>query len=396
MRAGLVDEASKLLEEGVELARRDQAGQPVLAALLASLGLVRGQQERGAESLELLKESDALFAATEGSKSRNSLQARVNLARRLRESESPVRAADVARAALAATEGVPDVADKRLELQGILGISLTQTREFDEARTVLETAIAEHDSAEASAGIATLVHGLGSLHYYTGKFDEARERLQTALEMRLALPSPYTDDLAKSYNALAAVARDTGDTQGALEFMVKAEAVLTALHGPESLQVATYEYNRARMLLQAGDLDAAETVANHALKVRTAQFGNDSFRTAECLELMGEIALARGDTQAAVKALTDALRIFDVTLGRPDPNTIQARFRLLQSFMAAKRIDEARTMATELTLAAKSSKQMSPNQAQAIAALLAQFEKLQSTTPADSAVPARKHGNDLK
>jgi tetratricopeptide (TPR) repeat protein len=375
-RAGMFDEASELLEEALDLARRDQPGQPVLGSVLASLGLLRQEQGRSVESVELLKESDAVFAAAQGTKSRNSIQARLNYAQSMRESGNPRRAADIARDALRETESSAEGRDKRLDLTVILGLSLYDLRETDEALTVLTAALAEHESEGPSAGLASLVHTLGLVLYVTDRYDEARERIQAALDMRLTLLDPEDDAIAASYNALSAIAKGKGEYGVALDWMSKAMEIQLKRYGAESPQVALYEFNRARILLLTDDLDAAEALARHSLDVRRESFGNDNLRVGDSEVLLGEIALKRQDTAAAESALTDAVRILDLRLGRPHPSTIQARFRLVQCFMAAQRAEEARSAMEELLGVARTSKQINASQRQSVLDLAQQVEKL--------------------
>jgi len=391
MRAGLQDEAAKLLEEGVELARRDQPGEPVLASLLTSLGLLRDAQGRGAESTELLKEAEAIFSAKEGKASKNSLQARVNLAKRLLESGSTKRAAQIAREALPDAEGAPELVQKRLELQGIVGMGLYATQELAEGETFLLAAIAEHQDAGVSPGFAALLQTLGNVYYGMGRHGDARARMQAALDMRLAILSPDDEALAASYIGLAAIAKTTNDTTTALDLMAKATMILAARYGAGSLQVAMCEYNRSRILLQMKDAVGAKILAKHALDVRIAKFGFDSYRTAECWSVLGEIALQQQDTVGAEEAFIEALRIFDVTLGKPHLSTIQARFNLAQCLMAAKRFDEARSIMDEIQIAATSSKGMSATQVQAIQQLAKQVEAAAGPSSAETSSRSEAH-----
>src|SRR5436190_15092653 len=86
--------------------------------------------------------------------------------------------------------------------------------------------------------------------------------------------------------------------------------------------------------------------------------------------------MKRPDTDAAERALLDAVRILDIRLGKPHTSTLQARFRLVQCYMAAKRIDEARTVLGELQVLTQTSKQANDSQRQAVVELGKQVERL--------------------
>ncbi|MCE9593289.1 MAG: serine/threonine-protein kinase [Planctomycetes bacterium] len=391
MQAGLLDEASKLLEEGVEIARRDQRGLPVLASLLASLGALRREQGRGPEASELLKEANAIYAVKQGAESRNAITARINYAQDLRDTGNPRLAADIMREALARIESSEELRDKRIEMQGILGQALCDMREIEAAQTMLVAAIAEHEPEGPSVGLAKLIHTLGISLSHVGQHESARVQFQAALDMRLLLLAPDDDALAASYNALGAMAMETGDLPTALDLMEKACAQQIKRYGLDSRQVAYYEFNRARVLISNGDFDEAEPLVYHALKVRQLAFGNDSAFVADILVVSAEIAMKRLDTSSAETALREAVRVMDLSNGKPHPNTIQARFRLVKCLMAQKRFDEARELMGEIQVAAKTAKQLNASSVKSIEDLANELEQLAGDESAND-TPAAKEG----
>ncbi len=356
LKAGLRDDAARLLEEGLALARRDQPGTALLGSILASLGLLRGDQGRQGESLELLRESEQVFAASQGNVHANSIQARLNLARGLRESGNPTAALEILRELLPRTEASDALRGKRAGIQVLIGLALYDLFKLEDAATLLTAAITEHEAEGPSVDLASLHHTLGTVHFRAGRLDEALERVRTALDMRLVLLPPDDEALSFSYAALAAIAKEKREWSVAIENLEKATAISVRLFGRESVQVANHEFSKARVLIYTNDLAGAQVLAEHALDVRRAILGADHQKYAESLVLVGELAAKGGRWSRAEECFREASKVFDVKLGRPHPLSIQARFKLVQCLVDTQRVEEARALFAELQESARNSR----------------------------------------
>ena len=330
-------EAEPLLQESVEILRREAPGSAELAAALSDLGLLRDQQHLPREALALLQEALGLWEALGPAESRNALVARGNLAQALRGAGELARSAELYRACLAEREargehGQADFANQETSL----GLVLFDLGKYDEGQKLLDDAIETLRPAGASLRLANAIHTRGMIHYGRRDAGRAEADLAEALRLKLELLDPQNELLASSYNNLAGVRSLRGDLQGALEYLDRAHEVLAAHHPAGDPQLAMNDHNRARTLLKLGEIERAFGYAESALAARRKALGERHATVGDSLVLLGELQLKRGALEAAERALCEALPIYDERLGRQHVTTINARFRLGQVRLSAK------------------------------------------------------------
>ncbi|MBL8858995.1 MAG: tetratricopeptide repeat protein [Planctomycetes bacterium] len=369
--AGLLSEASTLLEEGLQLVREHAAGKSMHATLAADLGILRRLQGRSQESLVLLRESADVYAEAEGATSENAISARVNLTQAYRDSGEARLAIESAKELISITPASEAKRERRLNLHTIIALSHNDLREFDEARRYLETGLAEFGANDPSIGFASTLNTYGIILLGQGQLDAARARFKEALDIRLQLLDPDHDLIAESYNNLGAVEYQVEDFAASADYLEKSWAIQVKRLGPNSTKVALAESNRAGILVRLGDYGAAEALASHALEVRRAAYGNGHVQVADTLVILGDLAVRRGRLEQAEAYLSEAVAIFDKKYGRRHPDTIEARFRLAQSSVAGEHWETARSRVDEALADARATHSMPVKQ-------LAEIETLAS------------------
>lgn len=369
--AGLFNDASTLLEEGLKLVREHSPGKSMHATLTADLGILRRLQGRTQEALALLREGADVYAEAEGDTSENAISARVNLAQIYRDSGEPRLAIASAKDLIALTPISPQKRERRLNLHTIIAMSHNDLREYDEARRYLDSGLAEFGAGDPTLGFASTLNTYGVILLGQGQLAAARARFKEALDVRLQFLDADHDLIAESYNNLGAVEYEVDDFALASVYLEKSWAIHVKRFGTNSTKVALAESNRAGILVKLGDYEAAEALAQHALEVRRAAYGNLHIHVADTLVILGDVAVRRGKLEAAEAHLAEAVQIFDKKHGRLHPNTIEARFRLAQCSVAGKRWEAARSRVDEALTDARGTQGMPVKQLAEIETLAA-------------------------
>jgi tetratricopeptide (TPR) repeat protein len=185
-------------------------------------------------------------------------------------------------------------------------------QQWSRARPLLGRAV---ESVEAVLGpthleVADLLVKTAEVYLVSGAWDEVAGPLERALEIRTEKLGESHPSVARALKLKGDLALTMGDVAGARRLFSKADQIVTAYHGPESLERLPFRLALASALRQ---LDEFEQAASHLRTLLTAEYWhshkNKELAIAEIHEELARLELARG---ALAVAETFAKQTLDV------------------------------------------------------------------------------------
>jgi tetratricopeptide (TPR) repeat protein/tRNA A-37 threonylcarbamoyl transferase component Bud32 len=156
---------------------------------------------------------------------------------------------------------------------------------------------------------ASLASNAGVLAHVRGRYPEALESHQRALELRRRLYGEQHPILAKTHSNLGATLRAMGRLDDARAQFAIALSIEEKLLDPSHPAVAETLNNLGNVLEAQDDLPGARTALERALAIKKAATGADSLPYAVTLTNYGVLLLRSGDVGAAIEALERSLAI---------------------------------------------------------------------------------------
>ncbi|HEX3552187.1 MAG TPA: tetratricopeptide repeat protein [Thermoanaerobaculia bacterium] len=197
---------------------------------------------------------------------------------------------------------------------------------------------------------ARLLDTLGGIHTDLGLFDEARPLLQEALAIRRRSGRPL--EIAETLVRLGALAHLSGKGE-AVPLFQQALAIREARLGPESPLVADVLNKLGAALAARGRFDEAEATLRRALALDERLWGERDPRLAKVLHNLSGIALHSGRTEKAERLLERALAIREATLREDDPDLAGSREALALLWQRQGRPAEAAQLLERLAATAE-------------------------------------------
>ena len=151
--------------------------------------------------------------------------------------------------------------------------------------------------------------GIGSSLLELGRFAEARERFEEALDACRGEISPEHPMQGVLLQNLAAVRFFRGDLEAALDLFVRAEELLAKALGTGHPMVAEARKNTSSCLVEMGRLSEAEPRLREALEAAESSYGPSHLALADILAILSDLELRSGRARAAETA---ARRIVDM------------------------------------------------------------------------------------
>ncbi|MBI4908720.1 MAG: tetratricopeptide repeat protein [Acidobacteria bacterium] len=185
-----------------------------------------------------------------------------------------------------------------------------------EALEQLEAAyvMARQDCGDAHALTAECLVEVARVQSAVGKVEEARQSLESALEMHAAACGPESDEVARDYQALAEVCQNGEDLEGAIHYYELALRLRERQLGGSSAELATLMMELAGAHSFKGNLGPAVEFLQQAI----GRFeGTRDERLAPALERLGTIYLLSGRAEDSIKVLRKARGIYEK---EPDRN----------------------------------------------------------------------------
>lgn len=158
-----------------------------------------------------------------------------------------------------------------------------------------------------------------------GRLDEAAAEHRRVLDARRRSLGADHPDVATSLNNLAVASYLAGDFAASERSLLEALAIWRKALGDGHPEVATAIYNLGDLALELKQIDVAEERYSQALEVWRGVFGADHPDLAYAWHGLGHVARERGQKAAARKAYGEALRIREAALGADHPETAEVR-----------------------------------------------------------------------
>jgi len=339
-----------VLRRGVERARAELAGQPLLRArVLEGIAEVFELQGLHFEAEPLLEEALDTRLAALGPEHLDVARGRARLAG-LRYERGGDDAEWLYRSALATLRARLDSeAPEVVRAQIGLALSLRARGSYAVADSMLREALGV---TRAGSGldleVPIVLTFLGKLRTREGDLGEAEGLLREALARRLALLGEVHPAVANTHDALGELELARGHPEAAERAFVRALAIRRELYDDDHTDVASGLTYLARARAERGDLVAADTLLGKVMPIFRRAFGEESPDVAEVLEHLATVRAAGGDPVAADSLYGRALAIWrskDLEATHDRPATLLVLMGALH--MRNGELEDARSLLVE-------------------------------------------------
>jgi len=346
--AGEYEEAEKVLQDAVAIARRELPADSVLRSeALDDLADVQVQLQRYPEAEKLAREALAADR-TRGPDQAGILARTLDTLGAIYFFSGNLPAGEAAmREALALHTKASGIRHPlTAQAMNNLGALLYQEGRFDEARRVYQTALpiyrdvygAEHPE------VAVLLNNMGRLELMAGHVEDAAPLLRQALAMDEKLKGPTHDDLVPPLNSLAMIDGYTGHMAQAREEIQRAEHIARLPN--QGILLDQVLLNAADLELRDEHMERAPALLAESRHLLEAAFppkqqSTDAWRYAVWDTVDAELLAQQGDTATARAKLNSALPMIEKRFGATGLNTLLARRRL--QFVEGQATATART-----------------------------------------------------
>ena len=203
-----------------------------------------------------------------------------------------------------------------LQAQRLLGLTLMDRSQFEQADSLLRTVVAAHRSAVDAdpAARAASFQALGYVRYMQGQYAAAETLAREALALRTRHLGPAHPDVARSQRALASALADQGAVEEAENRYQQARAIMQTADHSSQILLAEVTQDYASLLNDLGRHREAEQLHREALRTRRTVLGSghpevalSHSQLALTLYRQDEYAAARDEAQQAVDI---RLRVF--------------------------------------------------------------------------------------
>jgi CHAT domain-containing protein/Tfp pilus assembly protein PilF len=210
-------------------------------------------------------------------------------------------------------------AARRLQLESV---SSRRAGRYDQALDSAQRAldIREKLLGPEDQSVASALSNLGDVYRFKGEYSKAEQLQLRALEIRERVLEPENLAIATSLNLLAEVYRLKGDFARAESMNQRALRVRELVQGPDHLDVGTTLINLALVYFDKGDNAQAEALNLRALKIRETVLGSEDPDVATPLHNLGLVYFNIGAYSKARALYQRAMDIWEKTLGTDHPN----------------------------------------------------------------------------
>lgn len=209
------------------------------------------------------------------------------------------------------------------------------------AREALEQAL-RTELVSDPADRALLLDRIGRIYYRLGLVSDARELLETSLELRRSIPDLDPKLLIASLNNLALVLLQEGEAPRAHELLDEARR-LREEKDLDDTSLLDELSARATALQNEGHLVEAERIFREVLPGLHAVYGEHSLEFAKGLNNLGLVLLLRDRLEEAERLLRQSLSLREEIFGLEDPNLVASLANLAMLFIHK----DEKTMAVE-------------------------------------------------
>ena len=243
---------------------------------------------------------------------------------------------------LAAAEESDEAGERSADLCDFVGHHLSDLNDFESALRFREKALRIRSDAlgPEHPDTASSLANLGSLFQLWGRYDQAWEYHQRALEIRMQFPEEGLK-IAQSQDSLGKVARRQERFETSIEFHLKALKIRESITGRENREVAESLHDLGVVSQGQRLLDDARRYHLEALTVRNSVFGKDHLETVRSTFRLGEVALFQKDYALAEICMMRALDIRKKELNQDHSEIAQVLHGLGLLYKKQRRFEDA-------------------------------------------------------
>ena len=212
--------------------------------------------------------------------------------------------------------------DVNAKLLNNIGEYLHQVGQYEEARSVLQRALAQSDTAHGPEDPrrSAIANNLGRVFKRLGDIEQARGCFETAFVLDRTAYGEDHPHVAEAVNNYGTTLHATGDVGTALQQFEWALEICRNHYGPEHLKVGIVTNNIGYALANQGELDGAIDHFIRALAMAESSCGPDHALSAQIRTNLGAALRLQGQTDAARAELERAAGAGEAALGPDHPD----------------------------------------------------------------------------
>jgi tetratricopeptide (TPR) repeat protein len=221
-------------------------------------------------------------------------------------------------------------AEDDARLTGNLGILRQSQGRFDEAIELYERALQLHQKqyGEVSIAVANNINDLALVYEIQGKYDKAVQYHRRAMAIREQLGGPRHPEVAASHNNIGLALRNQGKTVEAVKHWELAVEIDTEVFGPDNIALASALNNLGSGLDNLDRLEEAKAAYERALALRLKHLPPGHPDTASIYKNLALNAAARDEYEEAKGYFEKALGMLEASLGPDHPYVGEVLYRL--------------------------------------------------------------------
>jgi tetratricopeptide (TPR) repeat protein len=187
-----------------------------------------------------------------------------------------------------------------------------------------------------------LLNDAGRYLLKRAQFQDARQVLERAMALCVRAVGPTDPKVSAIANNLGRVHEHLGNDDLAMKFFEQVIAVDTAVYGMAHPHVADVVNNYGICMQKRGDREMARQHFEWAAQIYEANHGPDHPKLAQILNNLGYALKSLNDQEGARFQLLRALAIAERTVGRDHPTTARILFNLADQLRATDQLAAAR------------------------------------------------------
>jgi len=230
-----------------------------------------------------------------------------------------------------------------------LANALARQGNLVEARAYLERTITlqEETLGPEHPYIAMALHNLGGVIFRSGAYEESLAVYQRSLAMKEKLLGADHRDLSNTLSNLGITLRNLGRYAEARPYLERAVVIAEASFGVDHPSYAQAMLNVAGVVGSLGSYDEAIPMFERAFALLEQRVGADHPDLADVLIEMGNLRNATGDHAGARRDLERARRILEASVGRDHADTAAAVASLADVLVNEDKLQDALAMYEE-------------------------------------------------
>ncbi len=146
----------------------------------------------------------------------------------------------------------------------------------------------------------------------------------------------YSNNIGIAYYRMG----DFGNSRAFLEKSL--EALKKKVKNPLSPQLMGKYNNLCIISMELGDLDSAERYNQRYLKIAIKALGNENADVADVYYNEGSIQYLKGNIEKAMKSFKESNEIYELTLGKDHPRSLESRYKIGVSMVDLGRYEEGK------------------------------------------------------